>query len=303
MANLLIPYRQLIGHKDPALEEFTYGDCDARARKLKKDLKQGDYVFLHTTLRGKRYITAYYVVDRVLGTSEAASNAAIVTKYENPHIKEYIKGKRRNGDDAVVFGDTVLSQKLRRPLPFTKELADQLSLRISFKEAFTDNQCIGSSTRSWRKLSKQDVQLLLDKIKQFKDVGVSNTMLSTDEVMEILEADLEGFIANDTKILGSDLILDQRQKDISLGRIDLVYKDKTGSYILVELKLGSVGTDALNQLRGYMKYYKAKTKQSVRGVLVCKNIMPAFKEKYQKLSDIKVFCYGWKLNVEPLKQD
>ena len=176
---------------------------------------------------------------------------------------------------------------------------------ISFKEAFTENQCIGSSTRSWRELSKQDVQLLLDKIKQFKDVGVSSDiMLSTDEVMEILEADLEGFIANNkNKILGSDLILDGRQVAISPGRIDLVYKDKTGGYVLVELKLGSVGTGALNQLRKYMDYYKTETKQSVRGVLVCKNIMPAFKEKYQKLSDITVLCYGWKLNVEPLKQD
>jgi hypothetical protein len=62
MPNLLVPYRAFPDHKDPMLEEFTYGDSGARARKLKKDLKPGNYVFLHTNLRGNRYITAYYVM-------------------------------------------------------------------------------------------------------------------------------------------------------------------------------------------------------------------------------------------------
>lgn len=300
MVSLLIPYRSLINHTDPMLEEFTYGDCDARARKLKRDLRQGDYVFLHTTLRGIGYITAYYVIDKVLDTHVAASNEAIVMKYENPHIKEYIAGERRAGDDVVIFGDTIFSQKLKRPLSFNKELAEKLSLGIRFKEDFTENQCIGSSTRSWRELSDRDVQILLEEVKKRKDEGFSrDTILSTDEVMEILEADLEGFIVNNPQIIGSDLVLDGRQVTIPIGRVDLVFKDSVGSYILVELKLGSAGTGALNQLRGYMNHFKAETKQNVRGVLVCKDIMPAFEEKYRKLTDIKVLCYGWKLWIHP----
>ena len=31
------------------LEEFTYGETRARARRLKKELAKGDYVFFHTT--------------------------------------------------------------------------------------------------------------------------------------------------------------------------------------------------------------------------------------------------------------
>lgn len=300
MASLLIPYRPLIGHKDPILEEFTYGDINARARKLKKDLKQGDYVFLHTTLRGIRYITAYYVIDKILDTSVAVSNGDIVRKYENPHLKEYIKGDRRNGDDVIVFGDPILSQKLKRPLPFNQELAEKLSLRIQFKEDYTENQCIGSSTRTWRELSDSDVQVLMEEIRKKRDEGFSrDTILSTDEVMEILETDLEGSIVSNPKIIGSDLVLDGRQVPVLGGRVDLVYRDNAGGYILVELKLGSIGTGALNQLRGYMHLYKTMTKQSVLGVLVCKDIMPAFEEKFQKLTDIKVLCYGWKLWIYP----
>jgi hypothetical protein len=90
MTHLLIPYVPLSWHHDTVLEEFTYGDSDARVRKLKRDLQPGDYVFFHTTIRGQRCVTAYYIVDRVLDTSEAASNKAIVDKYRNPHFKEYL---------------------------------------------------------------------------------------------------------------------------------------------------------------------------------------------------------------------
>jgi hypothetical protein len=61
--NLLIPYVYLYGHNDPLFEEFTYGDVKTRARKLRNKLKKGDYVFFHTSMGGKKYITAYYVVD------------------------------------------------------------------------------------------------------------------------------------------------------------------------------------------------------------------------------------------------
>lgn len=47
--HLLIPYIPLVDHVDPDFREFTYGDCDLRARKLKKDLKPGNFVFFHTT--------------------------------------------------------------------------------------------------------------------------------------------------------------------------------------------------------------------------------------------------------------
>ncbi|MFQ6095942.1 MAG: hypothetical protein ACE5NN_07340, partial [Candidatus Bathyarchaeia archaeon] len=69
---------------------------------------------------------AYYVVDRVLDTSEAGSIRAICHKYQNPHIKEYLEGMRRSYDDAILFGDPILSKKLSRPLPFDRTLAEKL---------------------------------------------------------------------------------------------------------------------------------------------------------------------------------
>ena len=71
--HLLISYVQLPDHADPLFNEFTYGDVDQRARQLKK-LSVGTYVFFHTGKHGRKYITACYVVDRVIDTADAARN-------------------------------------------------------------------------------------------------------------------------------------------------------------------------------------------------------------------------------------
>jgi hypothetical protein len=302
MVHLLIPYVPLADHHDPILEEFTYGDSEYRARKLKRDLKRGDLVFLHTTIRGRRYITAYYVVDRVLDTSEASSNKLIVQKYNNPHIKEYLEGERRGYDDAVLFGDPILSRKLPRPLPFDRTLAKRLSLGITFKKEFTENQCISSATRQWRTLGEKDVEVLLREIRRWEEKGpTSEVVLSTDEVLEIREVDLENFVVNHTHLLGSNLILKGEQVDTRVGRLDLLFEDADGNLVVVELKLNEIGRSAINQLRRYIRQVRADTEKEVRGVIVGKDILPAFINEFRKLRNIKIFHYGWKLNVYPRK--
>ena len=304
MVHLLIPYVPLADHYDPVLEEFTYGDVKSRARKLKRDLKHGDHVFLHTTIRGGRYITAYYVVDRVLDTSEAASNRAIVDKFENPHIKEYLSGDRRSEEDAILFGDPIESRKLPRPLPFNRALAKKLSLDITFKKGFSENQCIGSATRQWRTLTDKDVETLLSEIKIYEEKGLtSDVILSTDEVLEIREADLENFIMNNTHLLGSNLIFKSKQRDTRVGRLDLLFEDVSKNLVVVELKLNEIGRGAINQLRGYIRQVREDTRKEVRGIMVCKDILPTFVNEFRKFRNIKIFHYGWKLQVYPRKWD
>jgi hypothetical protein len=304
MVHLLIPYVPLANHHDPILEEFTYGDVESRARKLKRDLKRGDYAFFHTTVRGRRYITAYYVVDRVLDTSQAASSRAVVDKYKNPHIDEYVKGERRNQEDAILFGDPIESRKLSRPLPFNKALTSKLSLGITFKKGLSENQCIGSATRQWRTLTDKDVETLLSEIRNYEREGLmADVILSTDEVLEIREVDLENFIMNNTHLLGSDLVFKSRQRDTRAGRLDLLFEDSSKNLVVVELKLNEIGRGAINQLRGYIHQVKEDTGKEVRGIIVCKKILPTFIEEFRKLRKIKIFQYGWKLQVYPRKWD
>lgn len=297
--NLLIPYVHLYDHPDPLFEEFTYGDRP-RARKLKNNLGKGDYVFFHTSIGGKKYITAYYVVDRVLDTAEAIKDRNIVAKYKNPHILEFLSGERTEKDyDVVLFGDPITSRILERPLLFDKTLAEKLSLNIKFPKGKTETQAIGSATRAWRELTDKDVEVLLEAIKSLEKEGVGiETILSTDEVTEIIEKDIEKFIEKNPSLVGESLKLKKRQLDTPIGRIDLLFEDKKGNLIVIELKLNKIGRDAINQLKRYMNWVKEKeTDKEVNGVIICKGVMPAFEEDLKKLKDIKIFCYGWQLKV------
>lgn len=294
--NLLIPYKYIPWHKDPLFEEFTYGDFDARAKKSKKDVKKGDYLFFHATIGGKKCITAYYVVDRVLDANTARENKNIMAKYKNDHLSfsDY------KGDEVIVFGDPIESRVLKRPLPFDKALAQKLSLDIKFPKGKTETQAIGSATRAWRELTDKDVDILIKEIEKI-DVIRPETILTTDEVKEVIEKDIEGFIEKNPDLIGKSLKLKHRQLGIPpVGIIDLFFEDKKGNPIIVELKLDQIGRDAINQLRRYMNYIKKEYKKETKGVVVCKGVMPAFEKDFKKLKkNIKIFCYGWQLKVYP----
>jgi len=306
--HLLIPYVYLYDHDDPLFEEFTYGDVGWRARKLKNELKRGEYVFFHTSYGGKKYITAYYVTDRALDTTEASKDRNIHSKYENPHILEFQAGERTDEDDDVIlFGDPITSKELERPLVFDKNLAGKLSLDIEFPKGRTETQAIGSATRAWRELTDKDVDTLLKAIEKCEKEGFEiEKIYSTDEVTEFIEKDIEGFVEKNLSLIGKSLTLKKRQKKTQVGVIDLLLEDKKGNLVVVELKLNKIGRDAVTQLRRYMNWVmnwvKKETKKEVKGAIICKGIMPAFEEDLKKLKDIKIFIYGWQLKVCPLEK-
>src|SRR4051812_25811086 len=126
--HLLIPYVYLKDHDDPLFREFTYGDISSRGARLLRDVAKGNYIFFHTSISGKKYITGYYVADRVLITSEACRDHAIRDKFRNPHILECLAGGRQEKDDVILFGDPITSRVLDRPLLFDRSLAEKLSL-------------------------------------------------------------------------------------------------------------------------------------------------------------------------------
>lgn len=165
--HFLIAYKYLPDHPDPLFEEFTYGDVKARAKRLKTSLKEGDYIFFHTGANGKKFITAYYVVDRVLDTETVIENKALLEEYKNPHISRYLSG-RGNKDDIIIFGNPSKSRILKREewLLFDRFIIEKLSLNIKFSEGFSENQAIVSGTRAQRVLADEDVKIILDAINE-----------------------------------------------------------------------------------------------------------------------------------------
>lgn len=300
--NLLVPYINILGHEDPLFKEYTYGDAGSRARKLKTCLNRGDYVFFHHTYMGKKYITAYYVVDRVISVQDIIQDKNLLAKYRNPHIIEYLSGKTKDKrDNVVLFGDPILSKILEKPLLFNRALAQRLSLNIPFSIIRTDTQSIGSATRNWRNLTNDDVNTLLDAINKNERTDLCLTYaLSTDEVSEVIEKDIEAYIKSNPGIIAKNLKLEGRQIDTPVGRIDLLYKDNNGNYLVVELKVGKIGRSAIDQIRRYIHWLKKNTKNEVTGLVICEGVMPYFESELSKIRNIDIFCYGWVLKVSPL---
>jgi RecB family endonuclease NucS len=199
-----------------------------------------------------------------------------------------------------VFGDPITSKILGRPLVFDKTLAKKLSLNFDFSEGKTETQVIGSATRAWRELTKNDVNILLKEIEKWETkVGPAKQVLSSEEVSDVVEKHIEDILAKQPDLIGRDLKLERRQLVTDDGRIDLLFQDLKGNKIVVEVKLGKIGRSAVKQTKRYMKWIKKNIKKKVSGVIVCEGVMPAFEEDLKKLKDIKIFCYGWQLTVFP----
>jgi len=198
----------------------------------------------------------------------------------------------------VLFGDPVESRVLERPLLFDRTLADKLTLGIEFPANRTETQAIGSATRAWRQLTDQDMDTLLAEIKAYEEAGISpQTILSTDEVTEIIEKDLEGFIEGDPSLIGKSMRITDRQLETPVGRIDLLLESDIGDLVVVELKIGRIGRDAITQLRRYMDWLGKQSGKRVSGVVVCKGVMPAFEAELEQIENITILCYGWQLKA------
>lgn len=299
--NLLIPYVHIPGHNDPDFAEFTYGDIGPRARTL-LTLNRGDVIFFHTAINHRKFITAYYVVDRTLRSQEAASQPLVVAKYHNPHIRDHVTAPRslRADRDAVVFGDPILSRSLAPPLPFDKRLASRLSLQIKFPAGRSDVTVIGSATRSWRHLTNRDVRTIFAAICAWSSKSQPlDIVRSTEEVAEVIEKDIEDHVAKHPELLGRGLTLDQRQVPIPSGRIDLLLKDRYGNEVVVEVKQHRIGREALHQLHSYIAEVRKNTSAHVTGILLCSGVMPAFERDIRAAKNVRVAVYGWRLEVQP----
>jgi hypothetical protein len=258
-------------------------------------MQKGGYVFWHTTSHHQKMITAYYVVDRVLRTKDVQENPRLNSKYHNPHL-----GRDDPDDsDVILFGDPIESRVLRRPLPFDRRIAKNLGLGIEFKKGRSETQSIGSACREWRELGDEEVEFLLDEVKEWEAECIGeDTFFSTDEITQILERDLENYLVKEPHTLGKKLKVVDRQMNTPVGRLDILFEDRRGDLIVAELKLDFIGRDAVRQIKNYMRFVRHEMHKKVRGIIVCKGVLPTFEEDLSNLHDISIFVYGWKMAIQ-----
>jgi RecB family endonuclease NucS len=117
-------------------------------------------------------------------------------------------------------------------------------------------------------------------------------------VAETLEKDIEHYIAHHPTFIGKGLKLSRRQKFIGDGRLDVLFEDKNGDWVVVEVKLGRIGREALQQIKAYIQSLREETNKNISGVIVCAGVMPAYEDELRKQKDVRILAYGWDLRIQ-----
>ncbi len=298
MTSFLYPYRYLPDHLDPLFDEFTYGDAKARGKRLKEKLNRGDYIFFWTNIAGMQYITAYYVVDKVLEVDEAKKDHKIMEKYRNPHLKRsFYEGEDVSYEnDVVVFGDVKKSRKLGIPLSFNRTLAERFVFNppktIDFQNNRTDAENIGSACRQPRELTKEDVKFLVTEIENLNTEGKFPL-----DISDWREKEIESVLAKNPDLIDPDFKLVSRQLH---GHIDLVFEDSNGNLIVVEVKEGLAPEGTLTQILDYRRVIKEKyDDKKVDAIIVCAGVSSRLKRAAEE-NKVKIHVYGGKFYTEML---
>jgi len=114
--NLLIAYSTQCaeyGHVDPNFTQLVYGCGGQGAMQIKECLEPGSYIFFNARIGGKRYITAYFYVEKILmkGKNDMEISAL------NCSAKD---------DDIIIIGSRCFSKVLTIPLLLDKGLLMKL---------------------------------------------------------------------------------------------------------------------------------------------------------------------------------
>lgn len=112
----------------------------------------------------------------------------------------------------------------------------------------------------------------IKKEKETKKVEEEWSLEETEAVSEVLESEIEASIISNPEILEEGLELIGNQYATSVGRIDILCRDKDRNFVVIELKRGTGTHKVVGQIQKYMAWVienLAKDKQ-VRGIIVVK---------------------------------
>jgi hypothetical protein len=85
------------------------------------------------------------------------------------------------------------------------------------------------------------------------------------------------------------------------GRLDLLYRNRLGRYILYELKKGTAKLPALDQIKRYMKFWTKKYKikaQNMTGIILAKSIDPDLYKALSRATNIESRTYFFSVELK-----
>lgn len=172
----------------------------------------------------------------------ARADKIIMMKYRNPHL---ISTKTQD-NEVIVFGNPIKSVVLHTPLELNRTLLGELFIIFNPSPNQTELAALSSKFRNWSALTDTQTILLQQKVSDLNNQSyLRQKLLSSDEIRQLSEADIEQFLADNPSVLGTDLIFLSRQHQFNDGkRLDLlVMNSKTQQIYIVEIKKNEIGTE------------------------------------------------------------
>lgn len=111
------------GHVDPNFTQLVYGNSGNKGDSLRNNLSEGSFLFFNARIGNKRYITAYFYIEKIL------------VKSKNDAEIEALNCDAK--DDTYVFiGSRQFSKILTIPLELNKDLLSKLDSYEATEEYF-----------------------------------------------------------------------------------------------------------------------------------------------------------------------
>ena len=123
--------------------------------------------------------------------------------------------------------------------------------------------------------------------------------IPTEEIESALsldssEDDMHVWAMRNLQKIDSNLTVTEHESPISVGDIDILAEDPEG-WVVVEMKKGEVGDNAVGQIKGYMNDLKQESQDEVRGILIAEDFTTRAK---RAVADDNVDLYRIKLNPD-----
>ncbi len=130
----------------------------------------------------------------------------------------------------------------------------------------------------------------------------------SDQVTFGLEKDLEEYISRNLEQIEEGLKIysgdgkNGRQYSTDVGRIDLLAVDKTGSFVVIELKVGKAIDHVIGQILGYMSYIRKNlaNEREVRGIIVADDFDERLKYAVTEIPRLKLKKYLARFEFEDI---
>jgi hypothetical protein len=219
---------------------------------------------------GRQYVTAYYVVEKVVQTQEVIRDRRLRLRYRNPHLhrEEYEEEKMIRPDDTLVFGHKRLSRTLGIPLQLSRSILQNLAKPVPFRDDRTDAENISSGLRQPKDLTEEDVKFLLEQIRLNNTRGEFPLPIPTWR-----EAEIADVLEKNPEFLDAGLKFIRREMITRAGHIDLLFENGNGDLLVVELK--DETAKSIDQVMDYVRTTEQENPgRRVRGAIVCPGAEP-----------------------------